>query len=92
MVLCDMPLRYQSDEEIKKGNRVLFHGEPGAIEFVADPLVKDPETEWYVQEYGEGVMVVEPKVFGRAFLSRTDKAEDLIFVSRCTEESSVAKS
>ncbi|MGA9963699.1 MAG: hypothetical protein WBQ10_00705 [Terriglobales bacterium] len=77
-----MPLKYQSGEEIKKGDHVLFHGEPGAIEFVADPLVKDKETEWYVQEYGKGVMVVEPKVFGRAFLSRTENAEDLIFVSR----------
>jgi len=83
---------YQSGEEIKKGDRVVFHEEPGAIEFVADLLVKDPETEWYVQEYGEGVMVVEPKVFGRAFLPRTDKAEDLIFVSRSADSSSVAKS
>ena len=71
---------------------MLFHGEPGEIEFVADPLVNDPETEWYVQEHGRGVMVVEPKIFGHAFLSHTERAEDLIFVSRSADSSSVAKS
>ena len=61
----------------------MFHGEPGEIEFVADPQVSDPETDWYVQENGGGVMVLEPKHFGRCFLSQTDTAEeDLEFVSR----------
>jgi hypothetical protein len=87
-----VPFRYQSGEEIKKGERVLLHGEPGEIEFLADPLANDPETEWYVQEYGGGVMVVEPKVMRRAFLSDTENAEDLIFVSRSADASSAAKS
>jgi hypothetical protein len=85
-----VPFRYQSGGEIKKGDRVLFHGEPGEIEFVADPLANDPER--YVQQEGAGVMVVEPKVFGRAFISDTEQAEDLIFVSRLSEEGSAAKS
>jgi hypothetical protein len=78
-------LKYQSGEEIRKGDRVRFHGEPGEIELVADPLVKDSETDWYVQQYGSGVMVVEHKVVGRAFLSDTGDAEELIFVSRSTD-------
>ena len=45
-----MPFRYQSGEEIKKGDRVLFHREPGKIEFVVDPLIDDPETEGYENE------------------------------------------
>jgi hypothetical protein len=77
-----MPYSYQTGEEIKKGDRVLYHGEPGEIEFIADPVLSDPETEWFVSEYGGGVMVIEPKVFGRAFLPRTDDDEDLEFVSR----------
>lgn len=85
MALCNVPLNYQSGEEIKKGDRVLFHGEPGEIELVADPLVKDPETEWYVQQYGGGVLVVEPKVFGRAFLPDTEALKDLIYVSRSVD-------
>jgi hypothetical protein len=46
---------------------------------VADPLIGDPDAAWYVQEYGEGAMVAESKVFGRVFLSNTE-SEDLIFV------------
>lgn len=77
-----MALTYMTGQEIKKGDRVLFHGEPGEIELVADPLVPDPETDWYVQEYEGGVMVVEPKNFGRAFLPEPHAADDLEFVAR----------
>ncbi len=62
---------------------MIFHGEPGEVEFVADPQVSDTETGWYVQEYGGGVMIFEPKHFGRCFLTETDADEDLEFVSRC---------
>ena len=76
-----MPCFYQSGEEIRKGDRVLFHGEPGEIEFVAGPLA-DPATDWYVEEYGGGVMVAEPKFFGRAFLTEPHGVDDLGFVCR----------
>jgi hypothetical protein len=87
-----VPFKYQSGAEIKKGDRVLLHGEPGEIEFVADPLIDDPETEWYVQEYGGGAMVLVPKAFGPVFISHTEQDEDLVFISRLTEEGSAAKS
>ncbi|MGA3027595.1 MAG: hypothetical protein ABSF98_22775 [Bryobacteraceae bacterium] len=75
-----MPFFYQSGEEIRKGDRVLYDGEPGEIEFVADPA-NDPD-DWYVTEYGGGVMVIEPKHFGLLFLTTTQDEEDLEFVSR----------
>jgi len=73
-----------SGQEIRKGDRVLYAGEPSEVEFIADPLIKDPETDWYVQEYGGGVTVVElkPMAFGRVFLTETQHDEDLGFVSR----------
>jgi hypothetical protein len=77
-----MPFMYQSGQEIKKGDRILFHGEPGEIEFVADSTTGEPSMDWYVREHGGGVMIVEPKCFGRAFLHDTKETEDLIFVSR----------
>jgi hypothetical protein len=83
-----MPFRYQSGDEIKKGDHVFFHGEPGHIEFLADPADRNPETDWYVKEYGGGVMVGEPKVFGRAFVTNTEDTEDLILKSP-SEDSSV---
>jgi hypothetical protein len=49
---------------------------------VADPEIADPKTDWFVKEYGGGVMIVEPKYFGRAFLPDPRNAEDLEFVAR----------
>jgi len=40
------------------------------------PNVNDPATDEYVQERGGGVMVIEPKYFGRAFLPQPENAED----------------
>jgi hypothetical protein len=71
---------YQSGDEIRKGDRILLHGESGEIEFVADAAT-DPEG-WYVAEHGGGVMILEPKVFGRLFVSDTQNYEDLELVSR----------
>jgi hypothetical protein len=44
---------------------VLFDGEPGEIEFVADALIGNPAMDWYVEEHGG--MVIEPKRFGECF-------------------------
>jgi len=76
-----VPFFYWSGEQVKPGDRVRLHGEPGEIEFVADPM-DDPD-DWYVKQYGGGVMIVEPKVFGRLFInSPVSQYEDLEFVAR----------
>jgi hypothetical protein len=77
-----MILKYQTGEEIQKGDCILFHREPGRIELVAAEL-GDPETDWYMQEYGGGVMILE-EVAGRTFISadQIDECEDLEFVAR----------
>lgn len=76
-------LKYRSGEEIQKGDSVIFHGERAQIEMVAtDP--RDAEQAWYLKEFGEGILISEPKHFGRAFLRSDEIAdcEDLQFVSR----------
>src|SRR5262245_4498631 len=80
-----MPLRYQTGLEIKKGDRVLFHGEPGEIEFVADPQKPEPGTDGYLREHGAGVMVSESKHFGSAFIPEPQDEGELKFVSRDLE-------
>jgi len=79
-------LRYRSGEEIRKGDRVLFHGSPAEVELVACDA-NDPETAWYIEEYGGGVMVSDPMVSGRTFIPKDqlDEYEDLEFVSRATD-------
>ena len=80
-----MPFKYHSGEEIKPGDRVLVDGEPGEVEFVSDP--DDPLTDpndWYIATFGGGVMVVEPKVFGRVFLREPESKLD--FVARANSK------
>lgn len=64
-----MVLRYRSGEEIRNGDRVLFHGNPAEIDLVAcDP--NDPEGAWHVREFGGGVMILDPLVSGRTFIPK----------------------
>jgi hypothetical protein len=72
--------QFESGEEIRTGDRVIVCGEPGEIEVVADPILHPDD--WLVTEYGGGVMIVEPKVFGRLFIAKPNEDEDLEFVSR----------
>ena len=75
-----MALYYQSGEQIRKGDRILISNLPGEIEFVVDPDEPTPETKWYIEEHGSGVMIKEPTVYGALFTGNTDN--DLKFVSR----------
>ena len=77
-----IPMVYQSGEEIRKGDHVLLHNEPGEIDFVLDGET-NPE-EWPAHEYGRGIMIIEPKVFGYLFVpeDQIGNYEDLSFVSR----------
>jgi hypothetical protein len=72
-------LKYLSGDEIKKGDNVLFHREPGRIEIVAiEPGTS--ETDWFLQGYGGGVMILE-SVSGRTFVpaDQIDDCDDLQF-------------
>ena len=76
-------LRYQSGEEIKKGDRVLFHRNPATVELVASDA-SDPEASWYIQEFGGGVVILEPNISGTTFVHAESipDYEDLEFVAR----------
>jgi hypothetical protein len=75
-------MKYQSGDEIRKNDNVLFHGEPGEIEFVLEEPVGDPSVDWLFESQGPGVMILEPKHFGRVYLRDAATAEDLVLVSR----------
>jgi len=77
-----MPLTYPSGEPVMKGDRIRYHGEPGQVEFIADAA--DPDTAWYVAEFGGGCMIAA-EGFGSVFLDSTADDEDLELVSRANE-------
>jgi hypothetical protein len=78
-------LKYRSGEEIRKGDRVLFHGNPAEIDTVAcDANDPNPDVAWYAKELGGGVLVRDPMVSGWTFIptDQIEDYEDLEFVSR----------
>ena len=77
-----MALTYQSGEDIQIGDRVTYGGNAGTIELVVESLTGDPEQDWLLETNGAGVMVAEPKVCGRVYLSDPHEEEDLLFVAR----------
>jgi hypothetical protein len=80
-----LTLRYRSGEEIRKGDRVCLNGNPAEIELVSsDPANSDPQVAWYMKEFGGGVLILEPIVFGRLFIpsDQLEESEDLEFISR----------
>jgi hypothetical protein len=82
-----VPFLYKSGERIYPGDHVRLGEVVGKIELVADPL-DDPQN-WYVTEFGGGIMFTEPKVFGRLFIKwppseheDQDEQDKLTFISR----------
>ena len=77
-----LSFKYMSGEEIRKGDHVLFHRAPGRIEFIA-VAGGEPDFDWYVQEYGGGVMLWDTEA-GNTFIPADEigDTDDLEFVSR----------
>jgi hypothetical protein len=82
-------LAHQSGESIRKGDRVTYGGNAGTIELVVQGLSGEPETDWLFASRGAGLMVAEPTVFGRVYLSAPHDEEDLVFIARVGEPCSL---
>ena len=72
---------YPSGQDVKPGDRILYHGEPGEVEFVVADRAGDPSKDWYLEQFPGGGCMISAKGFGSVFLGECD-IEDLEFVSR----------
>ena len=82
LFLTNMAMNYQTGEAIRRGDRVTYGGNAGVIELVVEALTGEPEEDWLFETNGAGIMVAEPKVFGRVYLHDPHEEEDLLFVAR----------
>jgi hypothetical protein len=73
---------YPSGEHVKPGDRILYHGEPGEVEFVVADHTGDPSKDWYLEQFPGGGFMITAKGFGSVFLGEGDIDEDLEFVAR----------
>ncbi len=78
-----MSFKYQSGEEVRAGDRIVYADDPGEVEFIADSTTAPDD--WYVREYGGGVMIRTAKM-GSVFLTTTEDEEDLDLVARGTTQ------
>lgn len=78
-----MAFLYKSGEEIQAGDEIKLHGHPGRVEFVVTHYSGDPAMNWYIDEFGGGVMIKDEHA-GDVFLSVENIEQDagLEFVSR----------
>ena len=67
-------LTYLTGETIEKGDRIRYAGGNGIVDFVAEPGVADPSTDFYIDEYGGGCMLLTEK-FGNVFVQAPDNEE-----------------
>jgi hypothetical protein len=77
-----VPFLYRTGEEIRPGDRILYAGDPGEVEFVVTATTGDPAMDWYLEEFPGGGFMINTSKFGRVFLDDPKKNEDLQFVSR----------
>jgi len=84
-----MSFLYRSGEEIKCGDQIKLNGHPGRVEFIVTHYTGDRAMDWYIDEFGGGVMIKDDDV-GSVFLSVENIEEDegLEFVSRAPNEGS----
>ena len=73
---------YQSGKEVKTGDRITYHGEPGEVQFVVSEKVGDGDLDWYMNGFSEGGFMITVRTFGSVFLTESAIGEDLQFVSR----------
>jgi len=80
--MTEIELKYASGEDIRNGDRVEYADQLGEVEFVADPSNPTADTEWYIKEFGGGIMVAEPKVHGHVFIDAPHADDHLVFIGR----------
>ena len=57
-------------------------GSPGVVELVVAGPSGDETRDWHLRTSGPGIMIAEPRVFGRVYVDSPDDEEDPLFVAR----------
>ena len=78
--MCD--LSDQSGEEVRAGDRILYHGEQGRVEYVV--LKNGGKNTWHVEHFPNDGMGIAAEGIGAVFIPAgfVEDDEDLEFVSR----------
>jgi hypothetical protein len=75
-------LSYASGEEISEGDRIMYFGDFGYVEFIVLEMTGNQLRDWYLQRHSEGGLMVNTGRFGRVFISAPAIDDDLVLLSR----------
>lgn len=76
------PHRYAPGELVQLGDVVEFDGHSAEVELVVDGAAVDADSGGLFRTHGPGVVLREPVVFGRVYLTSVHDNEELVFVGR----------
>ena len=79
-----MTFTYRSGEDIRAGDRIVYAGSPGEVEFVVNGATGDPAVDWHLTHSPNGGVMLRTAAMGLVFLEEVH--EDLDFMSRTTSE------
>jgi hypothetical protein len=79
-----MPIFYQSGEQVRTGDEIVYCGSPGHVEYVVEGPTGDPAMDWHLTHSPNGGFMIKTIEMGLVFLDADQAAddEDLDFVSR----------
>jgi len=75
-------LIYPSGDEVRQGDQITYHGEPGTISFIITAKSSDPAMDWYMEQFPEGGCMASVENMGSVFLANCQTDEDLKFIAR----------
>jgi len=75
-------LEYSNGKRIEPGDRVVYRGEPGEVEFVVFKEGDHAQASWYLEQFPGGGVMVTSAPFGSVFVGAGDVKEDVVFVER----------
>jgi hypothetical protein len=79
-----MSIFYQSGEQVRTGDKIVYGGSPGQVEYVVEVPTGDPAMDWHLTHSPNGGIMLKTIAMGFVFLPDDQVAddEDLDFVSR----------
>jgi hypothetical protein len=85
MLNGSMRFFYQSGEEVRPGDKIVYAGSPGHVEFVVDAPTGDPAVDWHLTHSPNGGFMIKTTTMGFVFLDGAEEDEDLDFLARMPE-------
>jgi hypothetical protein len=77
---------YISGDDVRAGDHISYHGKSGIVLFIVTEKTGDLSMDWYVDKLPDGGFMIDASGFGNVFLDEPEDEEDLLLISRKSEQ------